>query len=174
MNVDKTIRGVFDRTCQRLLQMVMATDLSSNGSMEQNQLKSDAVSGNMKGASNLSTRNERQTTRSLRSKTTRHNTNYTPKNGVQERNDHERNNDLSIRQSEVMESQENSNHKPDTTNSQVTHLRQLLLLHLELIQQQQEKLQKKDRELNQLKIDKEQVRELGTSLKFFIFCLLLV
>lgn len=137
--------------------------------MEQNQLKSDAISGNIKGASNLSTRSERQTTRSLRSKSSRHNTNFIPKNGVQERNDHEKNNDLSIRQSEVMERQENSNHKSDTTNSQVTHLRELLLLHLELIQQQQEKLQKKDRELNQLKIDKEQVWEPGKFLKVYYF-----
>lgn len=68
-----------------------------------------------------------------------------------------------------MERQENSNHKSDTTNSQVTHLRELLLLHLELIQQQQEKLQKKDRELNQLKIDKEQVWESGKFLKVYYF-----
>jgi hypothetical protein len=136
--------------------MVMATDLSTNGSMDQNQMKSDAMSGNIKGASNSSTRSERQTKRALRSKSARNNTNFIPKNDIQDRNSHEKDNDHSIRQSEAMERQDSSNHKSDT-NPQVTHLRQLLLLHLELIQQQQEKLQKRDRELNQLKIDKEQV-----------------
>lgn len=61
-----------------------------------------------------------------------------------------------------------SNHKTDAF-AQVTHLRQLLLLHLELIQQQQEELQKKDRDINQLKLDKEQV---GTCFgRFIFFCL---
>ncbi|KAK3702883.1 hypothetical protein QZH41_014160, partial [Actinostola sp. cb2023] len=156
MNVDKTIRSVFDRTCQRLLQMVMATEIPSNGSTDQNQVKSDAMSGTMKGAPNSSTPSERHIKRALRSKSARQNSKFISQNDLQDQNRHENERVPPTRQLEAGEGHDNSNHKADT-NSQVAHLRQLLLLHLELIQQQQEKLQKRDRELNQLKIEKEQL-----------------
>ena len=48
----------------------------------------------------------------------------------------------------------NNNLKSDVSSS---HLRQLLLLHLDLIQQQQQQIQEKDKEIVQLKTEKEQV-----------------
>lgn len=48
----------------------------------------------------------------------------------------------------------NNNLKSDVSPS---HLRQLLLLHLDLIQQQQQQIQEKDKEIIQLKTEKEQV-----------------
>lgn len=157
MNVDNSLRGVFDRTCQRLFQMVMATELPSNGSSGEKQLKSDAMADPIKGSSKTNTSSERPTSRALRSKSSRHNSNYISKNVMEDR-------ELPSRTIDVDEVQ--PNHKNGDSNSQVAQLRELLILHLELIQQQQEKLQKRDRELNQLKIEKEQVCE---KIRFYSF-----
>ncbi|XP_048579557.1 male-specific lethal 1 homolog isoform X2 [Nematostella vectensis] len=154
MNADNSFRGVFDRTCRRLLQMVMATDLSPKGVLSPNELKTTVNSSDMKGAPKQSTRSERQFKRLLRSKASNSSPNSVTNNDVQESNCIEHETDSSVRQPGALAVGE-PNHKSEPC--QVTQLRQLLLLHLELIQQQQEQLQMKDRELNQLKIDKEQL-----------------
>lgn len=152
MSVDKTLRGVFDRTCQRLLQMVMATELPSSGNSDQNQPKSDAMADTNKGSPKAP--NERQTSRALRSKSSRQNSNFISKTDLEELSRRGKDKEQSSKQLGYDEG--HGNHKSDT-HSQVAQLRQLLLLHLELIQQQQEKIQKRDRELNKLKLEKEQV-----------------
>lgn len=154
MSVDNSFRSVFDRTCQRLFQMVMATELPSNGNSDEKQLKSDAMADSIKGSPKTNTPSERQSSRALRSKSSRHNSNHVSKNNVEDQRRLIKDKEQPSRTVEDNERQDN--HKNDM-NSQVTQLRQLLILHLELIQQQQEKLQKRDRELNQLKIEKEQV-----------------
>lgn len=136
--------------------MVMTTDFPSSGKMEQMQVNSDLTfSGNKSPTTSVGARSEKHFTRVLRSKSSSFlksddSTNELEKEDVQtiDRTPFP----LSPEPGFIHES---SNHKTDA--SQVTHLRQLLLLHLELIQQQQEELQKKDKEINQLKIDKEQL-----------------
>ncbi|KXJ23270.1 Methyltransferase-like protein 6 [Exaiptasia diaphana] len=138
--------------------MVMATELPSSGNSDQNQHKSDAMADTNKGSPKASTPNERQNSRALRSKSSRQNSNFISKSDLEELNRHGKDKEQSSKQLDPDES--HGNNKSDT-HSQVAQLRQLLLLHLELIQQQQEKLQKRDRELNQLKIEKEQVLKPG-------------
>lgn len=154
MSVDNSFRGVFDRTCQKLLQMVMATDLPSNGNSDEKPSKSNAMADPIKGSPKTNTPSERQSSRALRSKSARHNLNHISKNDVEDQSRHLKEREQPSRT--VEDNGGEDNHKNDM-NSQVTQLRQLLILHLELIQQQQEKLQKRDKELNQLKIEKEQV-----------------
>ena len=136
--------------------MVMTTDIPSGAKMEQAQVKSDVpFAGNKAPTTSTSAKSERQFTRVLRSKSS-----STLKNENCGGNIENEEVQLVVREPfshspEPGIVEENSNHKTDS--SQVTHLRQLLLLHLDLIQQQQEELQRKDREINQLKLDKEQV-----------------
>jgi len=136
--------------------MVMTTDLPSGGNMEQTQVKADVpFSGNKAPTTSSSARSERQFTRVLRSKSST-SLKHSNINSDVEKEQLQPSDNVSfskLPEPEIVH--DSSNHKTDA--SQVTHLRQLLLLHLELIQQQQEELQKKDREINQLKIDKEQV-----------------
>lgn len=124
--------------------------------MEQTQVKSDVpFVGNKGPTTSASGRSERQFTRVLRSKTS---TSVKNNNSSCDLQKEQLQPSDSVALSKLPEPEivhDSSNHKTDA--SQVTHLRQLLLLHLELIQQQQEQLQKKDREINQLKLDKEQV-----------------
>lgn len=142
----------------KISQMVMTTDLPCSGNMDQNQFKSDApFIGNIKSpASAGSSRSERQFTRVLRSKSS---TAVKNTDGNSEMQKEQLQPCVSIpltKSPEPEMANDGSNHKTDAF-AQVTHLRQLLLLHLELIQQQQEELQKKDRDINQLKLDKEQL-----------------
>lgn len=136
--------------------MVMTTDIPSGAKMEQAQVKSDVpFAGNKAPTTSTSAKSERQFTRVLRSKSS-----STLKNENCGGNIENEEVQLVVREPfshspEPGIVEENSNHKTDS--SQVTHLRQLLLLHLDLIQQQQEELQRKDREINQLKLDKEQL-----------------
>ena len=125
--------------------------------MEQTQVKSDVpFVGNKAPTSSPSARCERQFTRVLRSKSSTAVKNTNSNTDVQKEQPQPSGNIPLSKSPEPEIVHDCSNHKTDA--SQVTHLRQLLLLHLELIQQQQEELQKKDKEINQLKLDKEQVR----------------
>ena len=141
--------------------MVMTTDFPSSGKMEQMQVKSDLTfSGNKAPTTSVGARSERHFTRVLRSKSSSF-LKSDDSNNELEKEDVQTIDRAQFPQSpEPRFVPESSNHKTDA--SQVTHLRQLLLLHLELIQQQQEELQKKDKEINQLKTEKEQV---GTCLR---------
>lgn len=164
-----SFRAVFERTWTKISQMVMTTDLPCSGNMDQNQFKSDApFIGNRSPTSAGSSRSERQFTRVLRSKSS---TAVKNTDGNSEIQKEQLQPSVSIPLTKSPEPEivnDGSNHKTDAF-AQVTHLRQLLLLHLELIQQQQEELQKKDRDINQLKLDKEQV---GTCFgRFIFFCL---
>lgn len=152
-----SFRAVFERTWTKIYQMVMTTDLPCSGNMDQNQFKSEApFVGNKSPTSAASSRSERQFTRVLRSKSS---TSVKNSNSDSETQKEQLQPSASAPLTKSQEAEiayDASNHKTDAFG-QVTHLRQLLLLHLELIQQQQEQLQKKDREINQLKLDKEQV-----------------
>jgi len=131
--------------------------------MDQTQVKSDVpFVGNKPPTSSSSARSERQFTRVLRSKSSTAVKNTNSNNDIQKEEPQETGNIPLSKLPEAEVSNDYSNHKTDA--SQAAHLRQLLLLHLELIQQQQEEIQKKDKEINQLKLDKEQVGEgLGPS-----------
>lgn len=152
-----SFRAVFERTWTKIYQMVMTTDLPCSGNMDQNQFKSETpFVGNKSPTSAASSRSERQFTRVLRSKSS---TSVKNSNSDSETQKEQLQPSASAPLTKSQEAEiayDASNHKTDAFG-QVTHLRQLLLLHLELIQQQQEQLQKKDREINQLKLDKEQV-----------------
>lgn len=153
-----SFRAVFERTWTKISQMVMTTDLPCSGNMDQNQFKSDApfVGTNKSPTSAGSSRSERQFTRVLRSKSSTAAKN-TDSNSEIQKEQLQPSACIPLTKSPEPEIvNDGSNHKTDAF-AQVTHLRQLLLLHLELIQQQQEELQKKDRDINQLKLDKEQV-----------------
>lgn len=132
--------------------MVMATDLSFAGNLDESQSKSDAMTEGNTVSERDGSLDEKQSSRGLRSKTSRPNSNFITKNDLEELTKHGKDKEQATN---PLESDEV--HSKSDTHSQVAHMRQLLLLHLELIQQQQEKLQKRDRELNQLKIEKEQV-----------------
>lgn len=124
--------------------------------MEQTQVKSDVPFVGIKGpTTSASARSERQFTRVLRSKSSTAVKTNTTNSDVEKGHPQPSDSVPFLKLPEPETVQEGSNHKTDA--SQITHLRQLLFLHLELIQQQQEELQKKDREINQLKLDKEQV-----------------
>ncbi|XP_020623106.1 male-specific lethal 1 homolog [Orbicella faveolata] len=152
-----SFRAVFERTWTKISQMVMTTDLPCSGNMDQNQFKSDApFIGNRSPTSAGNSRSERQFTRVLRSKSSTAVKNADDNSEIQKE---QLQPSVSIPLTKSPEPEivnDGSNHKTDAF-AQVTHLRQLLLLHLELIQQQQEELQKKDRDINQLKLDKEQL-----------------
>lgn len=153
-----SFRAVFERTWAKIYQMVMSTDLPSGGNMDQTQVKSDVpFVGNKPPTSSSSARSERQFTRVLRSKSSTAVKNTNSNNDIQKEEPQETGNIPLSKLPEAEVSNDYSNHKTDA--SQAAHLRQLLLLHLELIQQQQEEIQKKDKEINQLKLDKEQVGE---------------
>lgn len=166
-----SFRAVFERTWTKISQMVMTTDLPCSGNMDQNQFKSDApFIGNKSPPNAGSSRSERQFTRVLRSKSSTAVKNTDSNNEIQKEQLQQSAGILLTKSPEPEIAYDGSNHKTDALG-QVTHLRQLLLLHLELIQQQQEELQKKDRDINQLKLDKEQV---GTCFGRFIFLCLWV
>ena len=134
----------------------MTTDITSGGNIEQTRVKSDLpFAGNKAPTSSASARSERQFTRVLRSKSSTAVKNNTTNSDMEKGQPQPSDNVSFSKLPEPETVQDGSNHKTDA--SQITHLRQLLLLHLELIQQQQEELQKKDREISQLKQDKEQV-----------------
>lgn len=136
--------------------MVMTTDFPSGGKMEQTQVKSDVpFAGNKAPTTSASPLSERQFTRVLRSKSSTSVKSSSSSCDTEKGEVHSSARVPFLKLSEPEITQDSFNHKTDA--SQVTHLRQLLLLHLELIQQQQEELQRKDREINQLKLDKEQV-----------------
>lgn len=146
--------------------MVMTTDLPCSGNMDQNEFKSDApFVGNIKSPPSAgSSRSERQFARVLRSKSSTAVKTSNSNSEIQKEQLQPSASGPLTKSPEPEIAHDGSNHKTDALG-QVTHLRQLLLLHLELIQQQQEELQKKDREINQLKLDKEQV---GTRFGRFI------
>lgn len=136
--------------------MVMTTDFPSGGKMEQTQVKSDVpFAGNKAPTTSASPLSERQFTRVLRSKSSTSVKSSSSSCDTEKGEVHSSARVPFLKLSEPEITQDSFNHKTDA--SQVTHLRQLLLLHLELIQQQQEELQRKDREINQLKLDKEQL-----------------
>lgn len=138
--------------------MVMTTDLPCTGNMDQTQTKTDApFMGSKAPTSSASSRSERHFTRVLRSKSSTAVKNSNSNSEIQKEQLQPSANVPLTKSSEPEIAHDGSNHKTDAFG-QVTQLRQLLLLHLELIQQQQEELQRKDREINQLKLDKEQVR----------------
>lgn len=135
----------------------MTTDLPCTGNMDQNQTKTDApFLGNKLAAGPASSRAERQFTRVLRSKSSTAVKNSNSSSDTQKEQPQPSTDVPLNKPPEPEMACDGSNHKTDAF-SQVTQLRQLLLLHLELIQQQQEELQRKDREINQLKLDKEQL-----------------
>lgn len=137
--------------------MVMTTDLPCTGNMDQNQTKTDApFLGNKLAAGPASSRAERQFTRVLRSKSSTAVKNSNSSSDTQKEQPQPSTDVPLNKPPEPEMACDGSNHKTDAFG-QVTQLRQLLLLHLELIQQQQEELQRKDREINQLKLDKEQL-----------------
>lgn len=137
--------------------MVMTTDLPSTGNMDQTQTKTDApFMGSKAPTSSASSRSERHFTRVLRSKSSTAVKNSNSNSEIQKEQLQPSANVPLTKSSEPEIAHDGSNHKTDAFG-QVTQLRQLLLLHLELIQQQQEELQRKDREINQLKLDKEQL-----------------
>lgn len=148
----------------------MTTDLPCSGNMDQNQFKPDApIVGNKSPPNAGSSRAERQQfTRVLRSKSSTAVKNSNSNTETQKEKPQQNVSSPLSKSTEPEIAHDGNNHKTDALG-QVTHLRQLLLLHLELIQQQQEELQKKDREINQLKLDKEQV---GTCFRtiYFIVC----
>lgn len=125
--------------------------------MDQNQTKTDApFLGNKLAAGPASSRAERQFTRVLRSKSSTAVKNSNSSSDTQKEQPQPSTDVPLNKPPEPEMACDGSNHKTDAFG-QVTQLRQLLLLHLELIQQQQEELQRKDREINQLKLDKEQL-----------------
>lgn len=135
----------------------MTTDLPCTGNMDQNQTKTDApFLGNKLAAGPASSRAERQFTRVLRSKSSTAVKNSNSSSDTQKEQPQPSTDVPLNKPPEPEMACDGSNHKTDAFG-QVTQLRQLLLLHLELIQQQQEELQRKDREINQLKLDKEQL-----------------
>ena len=142
----------FARTWVKIYQMVMATDYSSTGNMDEP--KSDLSLVDNKIAPNaVSQKVEKHFTRVLRSKS------FTVVSSTCSNSEIQKEQPQSSASSpEAQVVQDVSNHKSESC--QAAHLRQLLLLHLELIQQQQEELQKKEREITQLKLDKEQVRKI--------------
>lgn len=162
MNSDYSFRSVFDRTCQNVLQMVMATEMASKTTNEERRRKSESMStGNKTPPNPTNTRADR---RILRSKTTISSfVRCTVTSTEQRKEQTTANEDSPTEKPPDAESrQQSSNHRTDT--GQVSDLRQLLLLHLELIQQQQEDIQKKDKDINQLKLEKEQVGNMNNSI----------
>lgn len=125
--------------------------------MDQNQTKTDApFVGNKLATGSASSRSERQVTRVLRSKSSMALKNGSSSSDTQKEQLQPSADVPLVKPSEPEIDCDGSNHKMDVVG-ELTQLRQLLLLHLELIQQQQEQLQMKDREINKLKEDKEQV-----------------
>ncbi|RMX42302.1 hypothetical protein pdam_00009870, partial [Pocillopora damicornis] len=151
-----SFRAVFERTWTKVCQMVMTTDLPCTGNMDQNQTKTDApFVGNKLATGSASSRSERQVTRVLRSKSSMALKNGSSSSDTQKEQLQPSTDVPLVKPSEPEIACDGSNHKMDVVG-ELTQLRQLLLLHLELIQQQQEQLQMKDREINKLKEDKEQ------------------
>lgn len=125
--------------------------------MDQNQTKTDApFVGNKLATGSASSRSERQVTRVLRSKSSMALKNGSSSSDTQKEQLQPSTDVPLVKPSEPEIACDGSNHKMDVVG-ELTQLRQLLLLHLELIQQQQEQLQMKDREINKLKEDKEQL-----------------
>ena len=123
--------------------------------MEQNQAKSETMAGGNKMPT--ITRADRHFDHVLRSKPAAKIDNNSNNNDTMQGQSPLKNGDsLNFNSYELF--QDDPNRMKSDCLSQVAHLRQLLLLHLELIQQQQEQIQNKDKELNRLKLEKEQVR----------------
>ena len=156
MNFDNSSRSVFDRTFQRFFQMVQANDMASKNPSEENRRRSEPSATSKKFANNPATSTRTaQERRVLRSKPAMPGLDRCTVTSTEQSKEKDAANGCSkIEKSPVSGSYQESL----SCRSEVGQLRQLLLLHLELIQQQQEDLQRKERDLNKLKLEKEQVR----------------
>lgn len=143
----------------------MSTEVDLNNAMDQNQTGSEAMAGGNKMPTNSNiTRADRNFDHILRSKHETKIDSNSNNNDSKQGNSPLKNGD-SLNLNSYEHFQDGPSRFKSDCLSQVTHLRQLLLLHLELIQQQQEQIQNKDKELNRLKLEKEQV---STALLYYV------